>query len=159
MKKPTEFSRLAFAKLAILYAGYPSVKYTSPQGGCDTSGFDCSGFVRFLLEQMDFPVETWIRHSNEFFDAFGIAIHRECAGVGDLVFLSRNGLRPTHLGIMVSTMYYIHAPGVSGTKVTVEAFPKGPIATEKSERVYFTNPIGFKRLAIVNGRYRYPIGK
>ena len=65
---------------------------------------------------------------------------------GDLVFFSRDGLFPTHVGIMDSADSYIHSPGKDGTVVTVEHLAIRSIKkrTDNRRQFYTFNPIGFK---------------
>ncbi|MEN9614232.1 MAG: NlpC/P60 family [Candidatus Parcubacteria bacterium] len=150
-------TRTQFAHEALKFVGYPSVGYTGPQSGQDEKGFNCSGFVCHTLCRIGFEWDKDIRHANEFFDHFGIFIHPESASTGDLVFWSRDGFRPTHIGILISTREYIHAPGRNKTVVNISALQASTIRVPKHyyyEQIYFRNPIGFKRLAIQSGRYQ-----
>lgn len=86
-----------------------------------------------------------VRHVNEFWDHYGVNIQTTPTG-GDLVFFSRHGLFPTHIGIVIDSETMVHAPGINDTKVML-----GKIATERippyqnEGRVLFhTNPIGYK---------------
>lgn len=147
-------SREAFANSALKFIGYPSIRYQNPDIGISVNGFDCSGFVRFILKNLNFPGIDEIRHANEFFDNFGVLIHPEFASKGDLVFFSRDGRVPRHIGILVSKCSYVHAPGNNNTIVSVSTLEKTVIKSSLSEQIYFHNPIGFKRLAIKMGRYQ-----
>ncbi|MFA6338497.1 MAG: NlpC/P60 family protein [Candidatus Paceibacterota bacterium] len=138
---------------AICYLEYPAVKYTDPSKGSDKSGFDCSGFVLFLLRELNFPVPQEIRHVNEFYNSFGIHIHDEARMSGDLIFWSRKGTIPTHIGILVNDTYYIHSPGKTGRFVSIEEIKYEPIISKAEPKIYFKNPIGFKRLGVKDGRY------
>jgi len=90
-------------------------------------------------------VQRPIRHANEFWDHYGASFQIPPER-GDLIFFSRHGLFPTHIGIVQDEEHFIHAPGVDNTKVII-----GRIATEdilvdhNASRILFvTNPIGFK---------------
>lgn len=147
-------SKAKLADEAVLFVGYPSIYYRAPHFGISESGFDCSGFLKFLLKRINFPCHDKIRHTNEFFDFFGVFIHEECVGRGDLVFFSWNGCVPQHVGIMQSENTYIHAPGLSDTVIKTAILKKAVIKKGLChEQIYFHNPIGFKRLAIKTGRY------
>lgn len=147
-------SREKFADLALKFIGYPSIHYQNPDVGRDANGFDCSGFVHFVLKNLNFPDIEKIRHTNEFFDSFGVFIHPEFADKGDLVFFSRDGCVPRHIGILLSRSSYIHAPGNNNTTVTVSTLEENLIKSSLAKQIYFRNPIGFKRLAIKVGRYQ-----
>lgn len=138
---------------ALEYLGSKTRKYTDPHNGLDPElGFDCSGLVRRVLNDMDYPISRDLRHANEFFNFLGIGVHEEARRAGDLVFFSYNGIWPTHVGIMVNQDEFIHAR-YTNTEVCIEKLePRLKIANHP-EQVYFKNPIGFKRLAVPEGRY------
>jgi len=143
-----------FISLALSYLGFPSVKYKNPDLGCSENGFDCSGFVKFLLLQAQYP-DIVPRHSNEQFDTLGIFVHIEFCCAGDLVFFSKKGIVPTHVGIMISHNEYIHAPGRTGMVVEVNKLDQKIIKFRgMNPQIYFSNPVGFKRLTVSSGRYR-----
>ncbi|MBI5227456.1 C40 family peptidase [Candidatus Micrarchaeota archaeon] len=142
----------ALALEAQKYIGHPSIHYKGPQHGqSPEEGFDCSGFVRFLLLKIRFPFDEAIRHTNEFFDNFGVLVHFGLQERGDLIFFSRDGTYPSHMGIVVERDRYIHSPGRAKEKVCVSKIENEPIPTKiepAHPKLYSTNPIGFKRLAM-----------
>lgn len=86
-----------------------------------------------------------IRHANEFWDSYGIMVHDENRQAGDLIFFSRTGLFPSHIGIVRDEESYIHAPGTPESRVTIRAIDYALIAKKSMERqLYSRNPIGFK---------------
>lgn len=147
----------AFISLALSYLNFPAVRYTDEQHGIDVTGFDCSGFVNFLLTQAGYPHRV-PRHANELFDSFGILIHEQFRSPGDLIFFSyRGGTYPDHMGIMISANEYIHSPGTNGTVVCLSTFERENIEPEgKAQQIYFSNPIGLKRITLKEGRYQQP---
>lgn len=146
--------REVLVETALKYLGSRSIKHTSPGEGANPSGFDCSGFIVYLLHEAGIPNPMGLRHTNELFDHFGVLVHHELRRRGDLVFFSRNGLVPTHVGILTSHSTYIHAPGKDGTVVVCAALEFAGIASENETALYLINPIGFKRIAIPHGRYQ-----
>lgn len=99
-----------------------------------------------------------VRHANEFWDSYGIAVHEGLQRPGDLVFFSRTGEFPTHIGIVRDEEMYIHAPGRDGTTVEVRALESERIVSTATEGViYARNPIGFKSpsQAAEQTTYRY----
>ena len=141
-------------KTALRYLGVSSVPYQGRlKGKSSETGFDCSGFVTFVLEQCAFPIPDTIRRSYEYFDRFGVFIHEEICDAGDLVFFSYHGLRPQHIGIMTSRDEFIHAPGKRNSHVKISKIRHRPIKRKKEGYIYVKNPIGFKRLTIRNGKY------
>src|ERR1035437_4476444 len=105
---------------ALKWLGHPSVLYRFPEVGITPEeGFDCSGFVKFVLEKTGIDLPPEIRHTNEFFDSFGVLVHFGLQNAGDLVFFSKNGTGPTHMGIVISETQYIHAPGKTKSNVRI----------------------------------------
>lgn len=155
--------------VALSYAGRPAKRYRGPELGCGEEGwFDCSGFITFLFRTFNFPNPLGLRHCNEYFDLFGIAVHPQFRKKGDLVFFTYRGIMPAHIGLCISPDSYIHASTTDGY-VKVD-----PLVTEtiqflasrddfesrikgKRTQKYFQNPIGFKRPAIRKGRYAFEI--
>ncbi len=139
---------------ALKYIGYNASNYYGPNHGLSIEeGFDCSGFVTFLLHIIKFPKNPDIRHSNEYFDQFGVYIHPGLQKKGDLIFISRDGLRPTHMGIMTDISHFIHSPGINGRVITIHQVEYKPIPRVENQ-IYLVNPIGFKRLALRDGRWK-----
>ncbi|HUF46573.1 MAG TPA: C40 family peptidase, partial [Vicinamibacterales bacterium] len=98
----------AVTQTALSYVGTPY-----RLGGDDpSSGFDCSGLVRYALgqHQLDFP-----RTVAEQF-AVGRAVSRREVQTGDLVFFSTIGPGATHVGIVVNPhdASFVHAPATGG---------------------------------------------
>lgn len=136
-------------------------------GQSPENGFDCSGFVRFVLCKVGLTIPEYIgqdsvhrpiRHANEFWDNYGIAIHDKYKQPGDLIFFSRRGSFPTHIGIVSDEESYIHAPGTDESRVEVRPISYESIAKRSIERQFYArNPIGFKSptIEIEQPTYRY----
>ena len=90
-------------------------------------------------------LQRTIRYTNEFWDHYGVNVAEE-PEPGDLIFFSRDGKFPSHVGFVKDETSYIHAPGKIGTVVLLEAIPEEAIDTQaQSGRIlYRTNPIGFR---------------
>lgn len=74
-----------------------------------------------------------------------MARHEGLHQSGDLIFFSRNGQFPTHIGIVRDEETYIHAPGSNNTKVEVQSMETELLAVQGLEgMIYSKNPIGFK---------------
>lgn len=103
-------------------------------------------------------VQRPIRHTNEFWDHYGVGLQTEPEG-GDLIFFSRHGLFPTHIGIVRDGDSFIHAPGNDHTKVIVEDIVQKDIPTinNGSRILYRRNPIGYKAPTVPHDSptYRY----
>ncbi len=85
-------------------------------GGVDSSGFDCSGFVQYVFGQHGVALPRSVR---EQFQA-GIAVPRDGVVPGDLVFFATTAAGASHVGIMVSGDAFVHAPSERGA-VRVES--------------------------------------
>ncbi len=109
--------REVFVSTALKYLDYPSILYQGADCGFTTDGFDCSGLVKCVLSDCEYPGFIY-RHCNEFFDAFGIFIHEQFRLAGDLVFFSNKskGRQPDHMGIMIDRDRYVHSPGKDGKR-------------------------------------------
>ncbi len=139
---------------ALKYLGDPASNYKGPELGIlPATGFDCSGFVVFLLKKLGIDNLENIRHTSEFFDKYGIFVHYGLHQRGDLVFFSKKGLAPKHIGIVIDENYYIHSPGKNGSVIEIKKLVLEPINTVTGA-IYNTNPIGFKRHSINSGRWQ-----
>lgn len=149
-------SREQIVAIAKEYLDYPSCKYDPDveNNGANENGFTCSGFVRFVLEKAGIDIPSHIRHAREFFDYFGVAVHEDKVLPGDLVFFTRHGTRPNHIGIVISKEEYIYSPGMRVGKVQIKKLQRGykhKIDINDPQVIYTKNPIGFKRIAFPNG--------
>lgn len=147
-------------KTSMKYISFPSIKYISPKIGNSPKGFDCSGFIQWVLLKAGIKIHNvpntnrCIRHSEEFFDYFGFSVHEKMVRPGDLVFFSKKGIRPTHVGLYLGEGKMIHA-GNSTKMVEVirikDYIKKRPLRYPKNEtrrQNYTKNPIGYKRIAV-----------
>jgi len=98
---------LRAVRFARLLIGIPYV-----YGGSSPSGFDCSGFVRFVYAHfgVDLP------HSSYADFNVGRHVARRSLKPGDLVFFDGLG----HVGMYVGSGRFIHAPH-SGTRVEIDS--------------------------------------
>ncbi|RJQ74166.1 MAG: hypothetical protein C4519_17110 [Desulfobacteraceae bacterium] len=148
--------RQLFIAMALKYLGSPSIKYKDACEGRTVSGFDCSGFVNFLLSEAEYPGAV-PRHCNEFFDSFGLFVHDRFRSAGDLVFFSHKskGRFPDHMGILISREEFIHSPGKDGKVVCVKKLEQEKIEDCCSDaQIFCVNPVGIKRITVKNGRHQ-----
>ncbi len=75
-------------------------------GGADLEGFDCSGLVYFIHQQLGFSSP---RTAQQQFDA-SRRIARGDLLPGDLVFFRFSGPRISHVGIYAGAGRFVHAP-------------------------------------------------
>ena len=107
----TTQSRHAFGARVVDYAErFRGVRYVYG-GSSPRSGFDCSGFVRYVYAH--FGVS--LAHSSYAQFGRGRRIGRKSLRAGDLVFFDGSG----HVGIYIGNGRFIHAPH-SGTHVRIE---------------------------------------
>ena len=153
--------RKKMMETAVSLIGSPAMMYDGPEKGMSPKdGFDCSGFVTYVLQKAGIFVPHYVkhdgelrsvRHASEYFDHCGVPVHEEYASTGDLVFFSKQGVSPTHIGILTSHDTYIHSPGKDGMTVREEMLPVGEEREitpdpKKGRVIYSHNPIGFKAL-------------
>jgi cell wall-associated NlpC family hydrolase len=110
----------ARATRAILTSAFDLLGTPYRYGGqMPTTGFDCSGFVRYVLglHAIEMPRTVAEQYGT------GRAVRPEQVRPGDLVFFSTIGAGPTHIGIVVDVdePQFIHAPDTGG-RVRVERY-------------------------------------
>ena len=93
---------------------YIGVQYH--HGQSNKTGFDCSGFVKYIFEKFDFSLP----HNSR--DQYHKAkqIKNEEAKPGDLVFFITLGKQISHVGIYLGDHMFIHAPS-KGKKVSISS--------------------------------------
>lgn len=92
-------------------------------GGESTSGFDCSGFVYFLLRDQ-FGLRNLPRRASEQYYQMGTAVDKEDMGIGDLVFFTTYKAGPSHVGIYLGDGNFVHASSAGG-KVQINSMSEG----------------------------------
>jgi cell wall-associated NlpC family hydrolase len=87
------------------------------RGGSElATGFDCSGFVRYVFRQslgLDLP-----SNSTSQFQA-GNHVDRDALKMGDLVFFRTHGKSVSHVGIYLDNGLFIHSPS-HGKRVRID---------------------------------------
>ena len=87
------------------------------RGGRELStGFDCSGFVRYVFHHslgLDLPSDS----ASQFHA--GSHVERDALKMGDLVFFRTQGRRVSHVGIYLDNGLFIHAPS-NGKRVRID---------------------------------------
>lgn len=117
-------------------------------------GFDCSGFVVWVLKQayekhhVTFDKQDLL-HTNDLVDRFGVLIQWEARQPGDIIAFSYNGYRPSHVGIIVSPVEYVHASPSKHDKVIKASYQQSDVTLKPGhQQIYYRNPIAIKRLAL-----------
>ena len=80
-------------------------------GGSPETGFDCSGFVRYVFQQ---AASLTLPHSARALSQLGQAIPMEQLKPGDLVFFDTLKSTFSHVGIYLGGSRFIHAPSAGG---------------------------------------------
>lgn len=105
------------ANSSTLLSNIDDVKGTKYKyGGNTTSGFDCSGFVRYIFDKMN--VELPRRSADQ--AAEGKKVAKADLIVGDLVFFDTSGKNDgsiTHVGIYVGDGKFAHASTSKGVTI------------------------------------------
>jgi cell wall-associated NlpC family hydrolase len=79
-------------------------------GGSDPTGFDCSGFVKYVFEQSGIAMPREVRRQFE----LGGMVATAALEPGDLVFFSTIAPGASHVGIAVGGDQFVHAPSSTG---------------------------------------------
>ena len=75
-------------------------------GGTAPGGFDCSGFVTYVMRQHGIRVT---RTASNQYKNDGVKINKSDLAAGDMVFFSSNGRSVTHVGIYIGGNKFVHA--------------------------------------------------
>ncbi len=92
-------------------------------GGSSPSGFDCSGFVYYLLRDQ-FGLKNLPRRASEQYYNMGSPVDKEDLEVGDLVFFTTYKAGPSHVGVYIGDGNFVHASSAGG-KVRVNSLSEG----------------------------------
>jgi len=111
-------------------AKYIGIKYV--YGGSTPSGFDCSGFVKYVFNQCGIKLE---RVSRDQYAKNGTAVSKSDLRPGDLLFFGTGG-SVSHVGIYVGDGQMIHSPSTG----------KSICYTSINSDYYLSHYIGAKRV-------------
>ncbi len=81
-------------------------------GDSPETGFDCSGFVRYVFQQ---AASLTLPHSTRAISKLGQVISMEQLQPGDLVFFDTLKSAFSHVGIYLGSDRFIHAPSAGGS--------------------------------------------
>ncbi len=102
---PTGGIGYAIAGTALALRGSP---YRN--GGTDPSGFDCSGFVWYVLGQHGITVaRTVLEQFHQ-----GVNVQADALEPGDLLFFSTEAPGASHVGMAIGGDQFVHAPSSRG---------------------------------------------
>jgi len=77
-------------------------------GGSAPSGFDCSGFVQYVLRQHSIAMPRTV------IEQFVVGDAAPAVEPGDLVFFQTVGSKASHVGIAIDAQSFVHAPNSRG---------------------------------------------
>jgi cell wall-associated NlpC family hydrolase len=77
-------------------------------GGADPTGFDCSGFVQYVLRQHAIAMPRTVA------EQFVVGDVTPAVEAGDLVFVQTIGSKASHVGIAIDAYSFVHAPNSRG---------------------------------------------
>ncbi|WP_027415906.1 C40 family peptidase, partial [Aneurinibacillus terranovensis] len=85
-------------------------------GGTSTSGFDCSGFVRYVFNKQSISLP---RTADQMYRSSGHAVSRSALRAGDLVFFKTSGSdQVSHAGLYIGNGKFIHSSTSHGVGIS-----------------------------------------
>jgi len=98
--------------------------------GTTTSGFDCSGFTRYLFSEfgVDLP------HTSKGQDQEGYWIDKKDLRKGDLVFFNTDGKGVSHVGVYIGDGEFVHSAtneGVVKNKLSESYYAKRYVSARR----------------------------
>ncbi|RKU03183.1 hydrolase Nlp/P60 [Burkholderia sp. Nafp2/4-1b] len=81
-------------------------------GNTPTSGFDCSGLVRYVLDR---AADVNLPRTTADMSSRGVSIDPDQVAPGDLIFFNTTGRPHSHVGIYVGKLRFVNAPSTGGT--------------------------------------------
>lgn len=81
-------------------------------GNTPTSGFDCSGLVRYVIGR---AADVNLPRTTADMSGRGVSIEPDQIAPGDLIFFNTTGRPHSHVGIYVGKLRFVNAPSTGGT--------------------------------------------
>jgi cell wall-associated NlpC family hydrolase len=79
-------------------------------GANPATGFDCSGFTRYVFSQVGIALPRAVHDQFE----LGRSVKEDDVKSGDLLFFSTSAPGASHVGIAIDAVQFIHAPSSTG---------------------------------------------
>ncbi|ERN51806.1 C40 family peptidase [Alkalihalophilus marmarensis] len=83
-------------------------------GGTTTSGFDCSGYMQYVFNQIGINLP---RTTSQMYNT-GTSVSKSNLQVGDLVFFNTSGSGVSHAGIFIGNNQFIHSASSRGVSIS-----------------------------------------
>lgn len=90
-------------------------------GNTPETGFDCSGFVRYVYNQ---AAQITLPRTASAISKTGRSVEKNALQAGDLVFFNTTNYPNSHVGIYIGEGQIIHAPR-TGRSVSIESIESG----------------------------------
>ncbi|WP_175871069.1 C40 family peptidase [Burkholderia sp. BCC0397] len=81
-------------------------------GNTPTSGFDCSGLVRYVIGR---AADVNLPRTTADMSGRGVSVEPDEIAPGDLIFFNTTGRPHSHVGIYVGKLRFVNAPSTGGT--------------------------------------------
>lgn len=81
-------------------------------GNTPTSGFDCSGLVRYVIGR---AADVNLPRTTSDMSGRGVSVEPDEIAPGDLIFFNTTGRPHSHVGIYVGKLRFVNAPSTGGT--------------------------------------------
>ncbi|MDC6081796.1 NlpC/P60 family protein [Burkholderia cenocepacia] len=81
-------------------------------GNTPTSGFDCSGLVRYVIGR---AADVNLPRTTADMSGRGVSIEPDQIAPGDLIFFNTTGRPHSHVGIYIGKLRFVNAPSTGGT--------------------------------------------
>lgn len=81
-------------------------------GGTSPSGFDCSGYIQYVLQQLNVQIPRTVS------DIWNMSKTVSKLSIGDFVFFETYKKGPSHLGIYLGNRQFIHASESKGVAIS-----------------------------------------
>lgn len=81
-------------------------------GGTSPSGFDCSGYIQYVFQQLGISIPRTVS------EIWSMSVQVDQRSIGDLVFFETYKSGPSHMGIYVGNNQFIHAGESNGVEVS-----------------------------------------
>ncbi|WP_112181123.1 NlpC/P60 family protein [Paraliobacillus zengyii] len=81
-------------------------------GGTSPSGFDCSGYIQYVFQQIGISIPRTVS------EIWNMSVPVEQRSIGDLVFFETYKSGPSHMGIYLGNNQFIHAGESNGVEIS-----------------------------------------